>query len=304
LLDLWRYNKRLFGGILFGAASEALQALLADPKYCGGRVGLLAALHTWSQTLANHVHLHVLVTAGGLDEESGRWRRTRRECLLPRQVLMIVFRGKFRAAVLDALASGELIVPPGKPLGHWQKELNRLGRRPWNVKVFGRYRDGRSVACYLARYLRGGPIGNSRLLGVDQQQVRFRSRVPAQEGADRSRQSVTHLSIGAFILRLLEHVPVRGMQTVRGYGLYSGNQYSRLSEAFVALGRSPASPPHARLELATWLERLGIDPCCLNCSVCGLSLETIYVSGRRRSVSRGPPATAGSVALWCRVKPA
>ena len=68
LLDLWRYNKRAVANILFAAAaSQTLQQLLADPKFCGGQVGLLAGLHTWSQTLAAHVHLHVLVTAGGLD---------------------------------------------------------------------------------------------------------------------------------------------------------------------------------------------------------------------------------------------
>jgi hypothetical protein len=102
LLPLWRYNKALFADTLFAAASQTLVELLADPKYLGARVGLLAALHTWSQTLAGHVHLHVLVSAGGLDDR-GHWRLPVKSCLLPRKVLMIKFRGKLRAKLIEKL---------------------------------------------------------------------------------------------------------------------------------------------------------------------------------------------------------
>lgn len=290
LLDLWRYNKRQFAVMLFAAATGALRTLLADPKYCGGRPGLLAALHTWSQTLAAHVHLHVLVTAGGLDEQSGRWRPTTRECLLPRKVLMIVFRGKFRTLVLQALAKGELKLPPNQPTNYWQNQLNRLGRLPWNVKVFGRYRDGKTVAIYLARYLRGGPIGNSRLISCDGQHVQFRSRVPAHEGQDCSRQTVTKLTVMEFMHRLLEHVPARGLQTVRGYGLYSGNQHSRLDEAFTALGSQRPPKENDKLDIAKWLIQLGRDPKSLCCPVCGKQLEIIHTFNRKRRLpSRSPP---------------
>ena len=295
LLDLWRYNKRKFVDILFAAASGSLRKLLADPKYCGGRPGLLAALHTWSQTLAAHVHLHVLVTAGGLDEQSGRWRPTTRECLLPRKVLMIIFRGKFRAMVLKALAAGELKLPPNQPIKFWQNQLNRLGRLPWNAKVFGRYRDGQTVATYLARYLRGGPIGNSRLISCDGQHVQFRSRVPAHEGQDCSRQTVTKLTVIEFMRRLLEHVPQRGTQTVRGYGLYCGNQHSHLTEAFTALGSERPSPKNDKLDVASWLIQLGRDPNSLCCAICGKQLEVIHTFTRRRSLpTRSPPSRIDS----------
>jgi hypothetical protein len=292
LLDLWRYNKRPFGALLFAAASQTLRELLADPKYCGGLVGVLAALHTWSQTLAAHVHLHCLVTAGGLDEQTGSWRPTTRECLLPRKVLMIVFRGKFRALVREALANGQLKLPPGKPANYWPNQLNRLGRVPWNVKVFGRYRHGQAVVQYLAKYLRGGPIGNARILSCDDQWVEFRSRIPSHEPQAGSRQTVTRLSVHEFIRRLLEHVPERGAQTVRGYGLYSGNQHSRLAAAFAALGHKPPEAGQDKVDIEQWLQKLGRDTNCMNCSVCGMRLEIIRTSNRRLALSaRSPPST-------------
>ncbi len=66
LNELWRLNKAEYANILFAAASETLAELLADPKYLGGRAGVLYALHTWKQTLLPHIRLHCLVTAGGL----------------------------------------------------------------------------------------------------------------------------------------------------------------------------------------------------------------------------------------------
>ncbi len=52
----------------------------------------------------------------------------------------------------------------GQQAEQWQSELNRLGRIAWNVKLMERYEHGTGVATYLANYLKGGPIGNKRLI--------------------------------------------------------------------------------------------------------------------------------------------
>jgi hypothetical protein len=238
LIPLWRYNKALFAAALFAAASQALLELLGDAKYLGARVGLLAALHTWSQTLAAHVHLHVLVTAGGLTED-GRWQAAKKSCLLPRQVLMIVFRGKLRAELLRALERGELAIPPDTNEAAVRSLLNKLGRVVWNIKILDRYDHGAGVATYLARYLRGGPIGNSRLSAVRNGRVFFRYRVSSSGASDRGRRETMSLEVDEFLSRLLEHVPPSGLHTVRGYGLYAGNQRARLDGARQSLGQTP-----------------------------------------------------------------
>jgi hypothetical protein len=42
-----------------------LDELLGDAMYLGACPGLIAALHTWSQTLVLHPQLHCVVTGGG-----------------------------------------------------------------------------------------------------------------------------------------------------------------------------------------------------------------------------------------------
>ena len=84
--------------LLFQAVRDTLGTLLADPKYLGAQPGIMAALHTWSQTLVLHPHLHCLVTGGGLTQ-AGQWVAVRHGFLLPARVVMAVFRGKMVAAI-------------------------------------------------------------------------------------------------------------------------------------------------------------------------------------------------------------
>ena len=271
---LWRYNKIEFTNVLFQAVSETLAELLIDPKYLGGRVGILAALHTWNQTLQEHLHLHVLVTAGGLSGD-GRWLALKKSCLLPRRVLMKKFRGKFKALLQAKITSGKMELPPRMSQETWSSTLRSVSAVDWNVKILARYQSGVGVATYLARYLKGGPIGNSRLIAIDNESVTFRYRLGTHEGGDGTIQGETRLEVDQFIKRHLEHVPPHRLQTVRGYGLYSGNQHSRLSEAREALGLAQASSENAP-EAKRWqdvCEESDMGKSC-RCPECGAKLIT------------------------------
>ncbi len=90
-------NQRLFYNLLFRAASETLMEIAADPRHLGARIGVPAVLHTWSQNLGHHPHLHCLVPAGGLALDRSRWVRSRRNFFLPVRVLSRMFRGKLLA---------------------------------------------------------------------------------------------------------------------------------------------------------------------------------------------------------------
>lgn len=235
LNDLWRFNKKHFSKILFRAVSETLLELLADPKYLGARPGLLAALHTWNQKLLPHIHLHVLVTAGGLTDDQ-TWVTPKKSCLLPRKVLMLKFRGKFLAFLREAYQTGQLRLPNSWDEVEFERILKQCRMKDWNVKIHDRYDYAVGVATYLARYIKGGPMGKSRLLELVDNRVKYRYRMSSLEGGDGKKQGVDQLAIETFLLRWLEHVPPRRFQTVRGFGLYGGNQHSRNTEARISLG--------------------------------------------------------------------
>src|SRR5437867_5038664 len=110
LNPLWLANVPVMTTLLFQAVRDTLGTLLADPKYLGAQPGILAALHTWSQTLVLHPHVHCLVTGGGLTSD-GAWKAVRHGFLLPARVGMAVLRGKRLAAMRQALAREHLALP-------------------------------------------------------------------------------------------------------------------------------------------------------------------------------------------------
>src|SRR6266545_4044753 len=72
LRSLARANQKIVYHILFRASSEALQQLALDPRFIGGRIGMVGVLHTWTRDLMYHPHVHYIVTGGGLTED-GKW---------------------------------------------------------------------------------------------------------------------------------------------------------------------------------------------------------------------------------------
>jgi len=57
---------------LFHAVWATLNAFGRDPKRLGGQLGMTGVLHTWGQSLCQHVHLHCLVPGGALAKD-GTW---------------------------------------------------------------------------------------------------------------------------------------------------------------------------------------------------------------------------------------
>ena len=104
--------------------------------------------------------------------------------LLPMRVVMAVFRGKMVEAIRQTFARGALALPEPMRPQQFVNLLNRLGhptKTRWNVRIMERYRHGAGVVTYLARYLRGGPLKNARLVAWDGADVTFTYRAHGAE---------------------------------------------------------------------------------------------------------------------------
>jgi hypothetical protein len=65
-------------------------------------------LHTWSQEMLHHPHLHCLVPAGGLSIDRSRWIACRGRFFLPVAVLKARFRRRFLRLLATAYRQGKL----------------------------------------------------------------------------------------------------------------------------------------------------------------------------------------------------
>jgi hypothetical protein len=287
LNDLWLANVEGMSQLLFASVHDTLLELMGDRKYLGATPGIIVTLHTWSQTLILHPHLHCLVTGGGLTA-SGQWVAVCNGFLLPIRVVMALFRGKLRAAIREGLQTGRLTSPRGKSLQQLDNLLNKVGRAKWNVHIRERYPHGQGVLIYLARYLRGGPIANRRLLACDGQQVVFRYEERAKGPGGQAQQRTMRLPLEQFLGRWLLHVPPSHAVRVRCWGLYAHTQGEELARCRQQLGQVPVETPPSRdgpREGEAWSEG---SPG--SCPVCGQRLVCTALIPR---AGIPPPAETG-----------
>lgn len=59
-------NQELLYGLLHRCSAETLLELSRDKKYLGATPGIIQVLHTWNQELDYHVHIHCIISGGGL----------------------------------------------------------------------------------------------------------------------------------------------------------------------------------------------------------------------------------------------
>ena len=251
----WQYNRRLFAEILVKAARETLTTLLADPHHMGATPGIISVLHTWGRNLSIHPHVHCLVTTGGVDD-NGTFVTPKRSILVPNRMLMQVFRGKMRAALIRSVRRRELQLPPHLTTAKSISVFNRLSRSDWNTRVLESYTHGASVAGYLARYLGGNPISGRRIERHSNREVVFRYK--DHRDGEEKRMCLTP---DEFLRRWSEHVPPKGMRTIRRSGLYA-NSCSALRHAVCEQLRSfaPSEARHVDAQLAR-VSSLEADRC-------------------------------------------
>lgn len=276
---LWMLNTAAMMRVLFAAARDALRELLADPRYLGAEAAMVLALHTWGRALSLHPHIHALVTDGGLD--AAGWVRPRRSHFLPARVLMALFRGKFLAAVRALGQSGTLRLPEAMSPEHLASLLNRLGRKKWHVFVSARYAHGDGVSCYLARYLKGGPLHNGQIAYADDTEVVF-AYIPHRDApGERPGRARLALAPQAFLARVLAHAPEPYRHGVRHYGLYAHCRRLALERARAWYRQAPVQPP-APLAWPEFLARFAATRALTHCPRCGAPVVRATLIGAPR----------------------
>ena len=230
LNPLWLANVSVMTTLLFQAVHDTLRTLLADPKYLGAQPGIIAALHTWSQTLMLHPHVHCLVTGGGRTSD-GAWKAVRDGFLLPARVIMAVFRGKLLAAMRQRLCPGALVLPEAMRPQQFLNLLNRLGhaRKTRGMCTFGSATATERVWSRILLATCGA--ARSKTPGWWPGTVTAHLHLSCAAGGGRRGPASPHvtLSVADFLQRWLLHVPVPQTRVVRSYGLYHPTQAEALT---------------------------------------------------------------------------
>lgn len=245
LYHVMMMNKKVLYQIIFKAAADTLKTFAADPKHLGATIGMIGVLHTWGETLNYHVHVHFLVTAGGLSFDRKRWMTSKYgdKFLFPVRAMSMVFRGKFIAMLKEAYKNNELILT-GTLKGIAQPEafayyIKGLARHMFRIHSKPATQKPKHVVKYLGSYMKRVAISNSRIEGLENGQVVFRYR----DNRDKGKLKRCRLFPEEFIRRYLTHILPEGFVRVRYYGIFAGrDRREKLGKARELLGSLENEP--------------------------------------------------------------
>ena len=268
--DLFELNYQILAAELFDAASETLKLFQKNNWKMDG--GFLAVLHTWGSALNWHPHLHVLVSAGGRDVSSGRWKQARDNYLFPVKSMSKVFGAIFLRRI-EALEFNRDV--------QWPESLQSVeARRDWRLNLAGRnwnifsratLGNTRAVVRYLARYTSRIAISNQRIKGIDEQNrtVSFEWK----DYKDGGQTKETTMSGAVFLRCFTRHMVPKGFRRIRYYGMLAGakGRHRELSGAPAAsIGERVAKAPR---------------PACPRCGCCKWLYIRFYHHPAREALS-------------------
>jgi hypothetical protein len=222
-------NQRIIYDILFQAASETLLTLGKDPRHIGGQIGIIAVLHTWSQTLLDHPHLHCIVTGGGLSEDGTKWlspkkMTARKDFFIHVNVISALFKRKFLAYLKQRYQDGQLKWVGKITYLHetaaFNKLLTQLYKKNWVTYCKEPFGGPEHVLRYLSRYTHRVAISNQRIIKIEDGKVTFKWR----DNRDHNKTKLMTLDVFEFIRRFLLHILPARFYKIRYYGLLS-NRY-------------------------------------------------------------------------------
>ena len=245
LNTLARCNKKVTYDILFASVSQTLLAFGKNSENgFGGKIGLMAILHTWDQKLLEHIHLHCVIPAGALSFDKKRWiYAPHSDFLFPVKALSKVFRGKFIDNLEKAYTQGEFTFvgqsEEFKTKKGFQSLTDELWKTNWVVYSKKPFAGPEQVLDYLARYTHRTAISNNRIKKVEDGHVTFTYR----DRRDGDRLKEITLTTEKFIRRFLLHILPDSYTRIHYYGFFS-NRYRKenVSQCRKLLGLSGELP--------------------------------------------------------------
>jgi hypothetical protein len=195
---------------------------------------IIVVMQTFNGELVFKSHLHVIVSAGGLNTTMSRWID---DAGLERSGKQIMENWKTKVCdYLNAeFARGSIKKSVAK---NFPKKIAWQRTREWHVYIDANVTK-KDLLNYDGRYVGRPPISESNIVGFDENGVDFIASVyPGKSDYSNGRQKEhkkikksMHYTLWKFILLLTNHLPDRYRHSVRYYGLLAPRVRRRAQEA-------------------------------------------------------------------------
>jgi len=213
-----RFNGRLLSAFM-KCGYECLEDVCSTVRRKSLKIGVIVVVQTHGRSGRYNPHLHIIMTDGGIDTESGRW----------------VDLGYFPYKVIHKKWQYHLF---GMMESLWGTgEIEELVDKLWDMYprglvahvTPGRVPDsGRGLAGYLAKYVASPPIAVRRIVSYDGRMVKYWYR-----DHETKSQKFETVDVLTFIGRMVQHIFPKGFQRVRYFGLQATKTFKKWAEAIL-----------------------------------------------------------------------
>lgn len=229
LRGLVRANKKVLYNLLLKTSWAVVNTLSSIESNIGGLPGMISVLHTFGSDMKYHVHTHNLVTFGGLDTETGKWKSPNRDDRIAKYgEINSTFRALFLVRLKSLYASGEISYH--RTYAELEIDVKHIN---WVVHNTKPTINTGVLEEYLARYINRIAISNSKVEWLaSQSKVKLvYNDYRNQKEGEAAPKETKLLDPLVFIDQFLQHVLPPYFHKTRRCGLHSSatkNKYKTL----------------------------------------------------------------------------
>jgi hypothetical protein len=238
-------NRKRLLAELFSVVAWVLQRFAHDPQWrLEGELGYVAMLHTWTQRLQEHFHLHCLVPGGVWREATGEWIPCRGKWLFKKDSLAEAFRNRYIKRLRALRKRGKLTYGGAAAAladdQAWDALLGELEGSKWIV--YPKATPGKPAKAleYLARYTHKVAISDSRIKKIENGSVTYTWR----DRKDNNTEKPDTIPVEEFTKRFCYHILPERFHKIRYGGWMSAARRKKTLEAIrEAIGTTAPDPP-------------------------------------------------------------
>jgi len=245
--------------VLFRAVADALLSLTVGRPLPKGRKshkpylpGLIIVLHSFGSDIKWNPHLHVIITAGGLNLDRKRWVSAPKRYLVPAPLVgtewkLNVIEAVRKAHECNALFRRRLREDRRRRIDI-DKLLGHIRKKRWHILIGPSLQSAEKAVRYACRHTKRPVIAEGRIVKFKDGHVTFHFKDYRRGGS----HSFKKLPVLVFIDRLVQHLPEKNFRQVRHYGLFSNPKHTEY------LGRTRqilAQRKKRRLKPINWEQR-------------------------------------------------
>jgi len=215
-------NMKILLNLLFSSVNKTIQIFAKDPQWrLEGNPGFIGVLHTWTQTMMDHFHLHCLIPGGVLSDDKESWTSSKKNFLFRTKSLVLAFKNNYIQGLKELYKKTELQfsgkTSKYKNQDQFARLIKTLARKKWSGYAKAPFSGPAKVLEYLGRYTHRVAISNYRIKSMENGKVSF----VWKDRADDNKTKLMTLEAEEFIRRFLLHVLPKGYRKIRYFGFLS-----------------------------------------------------------------------------------